>query len=50
MSATLYGAASTDIVVFTTAPLLLCAVAVIASYVPARRVSRIEPMIALRGE
>jgi predicted permease len=50
MSATLYGAASTDIIVFTTAPLLLCAVAVIASYVPARRVSRIEPMIALRGE
>lgn len=50
LGATLYGVAPTDMVVLAAAPLLLCIVAVVASYVPARKASRIEPVIALRGE
>jgi putative ABC transport system permease protein len=46
----LYGVAPLDLQTFTAVSLLLFAVACTASYIPARRATRIDPMIALRYE
>jgi len=46
----LFGIAPTDPATFVCAVLLLTTVALLASYVPARRVARIDPMRALRYE
>jgi putative ABC transport system permease protein len=46
----LFGIRSLDPVSFASAALLLLAVASLASYLPARRASRVDPMIALRYE
>jgi ABC-type lipoprotein release transport system permease subunit len=45
----LFGTTPTDPVVFGSVILLLCGAALVAGYVPARRASRIDPMIALRA-
>lgn len=50
MSGLLYGVRPTDAVTFLAVPLVLGAVAAAASYIPARRVARIDPMAALRSE
>jgi ABC-type antimicrobial peptide transport system permease subunit len=49
ISSMLFGTEPTDPVTFAGMILLLTAVAFAAGYLPARRASRIDPMIALRS-
>lgn len=50
ISASLYGVRPTDLVAAGGAALILVVVAAIAAYLPARRASRLDPMVALRAE
>jgi putative ABC transport system permease protein len=50
MSSLLYGVSATDLGTFLAVPLLLAAVAWLASYLPARRATQIPPMVVLRRE
>jgi macrolide transport system ATP-binding/permease protein len=50
LSSMLFGLSAHDPVAFISVPIFLLVVALIASYVPARRAMRVEPVVALRYE
>ena len=50
MSSLLFGVGSTDPLTFVTVAALVSLVALFASYVPARRAMRVDPIVALRHE
>ena len=50
MSSLLFSVAPTDVVTFTVSAIALTLVALLASFLPARRATKVDPLVALRHE
>ena len=50
MASLLFGVSATDLVTFSIVPVILAATVALACYVPARRATRVDPVVALREE
>jgi ABC-type antimicrobial peptide transport system permease subunit len=50
MTSLLFGVQPTDLVTYVTVSAALVATALLASYIPARRVLRVDPVVALRAD
>lgn len=50
MASLLFDVSTTDWATFTAVPVMLTLIALLASYIPARRATRVDPVVALRDE
>jgi predicted permease len=50
LASLLYGVSTTDPLTFAATAALLCAISVLATWIPARRAARVDPVVALRAE
>jgi ABC-type antimicrobial peptide transport system permease subunit len=50
MASLLFGVSATDLMTFSIVPIVLIATAMLATYIPALRATRVDPTVALREE